>query len=707
MKIYGAIDQESPLTTDETDPMFSKEVENAKQSRKVPAVALTGLFVTVVGLCVTGYSYIGYNSSTKLYSSGSPAPASASTSARKSSTDSSVCDSMKITASNEYGVFSAPYPYLQNGEVLLEPYKATTVAISFSDDTDADDYSYSWTIGDSAYSGSTISATMTTTGTYGVSIAVTDSNSDSVCTFSQTAYVKYVKRELRTLTEADRNKVLDAAAALWKYNEADGQALYGDAYVPLQTFVEVHSLASNDILCDQYHEGSGFLTHHLALGLSFEASVRAVDPSVTIPYWDFTIEGEYVSNINGGSPSDMLEMSPFFTADWFGSVDENNHIADGRWAHALMPSTSDESLTHNSYGYIRSYWNNNNDPEVSRALFNVCGSEPVHKTIPDCKIHYSVLNAESLGDFQTLSPGDGHGPLHVQTGGVWGGCTQAVADLKSKWESVFKGDVKEEDLVAAGMDPTRFYNKWGKTGQREAMFDTAITGEYFHIYRSMWRSHMCAADKTPGLLVCPESCDADTPFEECSCQVDALVNGETTTDNLLGCVLNEDNQAYFKAAFPGEFIDDLVTMAATASVMEGEMVESASTADPLFWFIHPVIERLLQAKRLPDVTSMGSNTISKWSVVDGSAESFKEYSYYSFEANQMPFHSEAYTCTGHAAADPALPSRLTMTPIMYTNGADVDGDGVISNMEFFYALDPNNPDMNDYVFDNFNWDHCS
>ena len=31
------------------------------------------------------------------------------------------------------------------------------------------------------------------------------------------------------------------------------------------------------------------------------------------------------------------------------------------------------------------------------------------------------------------------------------------------------------------------------------------------------------------------------------------------------------------------------------------MIESASTADVLFWMIHPAIERLLAAKRLPEV----------------------------------------------------------------------------------------------------------
>jgi hypothetical protein len=41
----------------------------------------------------------------------------------------------------------------------------------------------------------------------------------------------------------------------------------------------------------------GFLTHHLALTLSFDASLRAVDPSVILPYWDFTIEGQQIKDL--------------------------------------------------------------------------------------------------------------------------------------------------------------------------------------------------------------------------------------------------------------------------------------------------------------------------------------------------------------------------------------------------------------------------
>jgi hypothetical protein len=84
-------------------------------------------------------------------------------------------------------------------------------------------------------------------------------------------------------------------------------------------------------------------------------------------------------------PSDVQDVVPFFSADYFGTTDENNHIADGMWVHAAMPTTDDGSLTHNSYGYIRSYWNNHNDPEISQSLFNTCGVEPAHKQFQTVK----------------------------------------------------------------------------------------------------------------------------------------------------------------------------------------------------------------------------------------------------------------------------------------------------------------------------------
>lgn len=104
------------------------------------------------------------------------------------------------------------------------------------------------------------------------------------------------------------------------------------------------------------------MTHHLSLTNTFEASLRSINPAVTLPYWDFTIEGQMIENADE-IPSYMLQITPVFSDTWFGATDENHHISNSRWAHSLMPKQQDLiNGVKNSYGYIRSYWNNNPDP---------------------------------------------------------------------------------------------------------------------------------------------------------------------------------------------------------------------------------------------------------------------------------------------------------------------------------------------------------
>ena len=103
---------------------------------------------------------------------------------------------------------------------------------------------------------------------------------------------------MRSLTIADRESFLNAAAEIWNNRQTAGEDKYGPKFTSVDTLVAVHSLASNDIMCDGFHEGTGFITHHLALTNTFEAALRAVDPSVTLPYWDFTIEGQAIKYVS-------------------------------------------------------------------------------------------------------------------------------------------------------------------------------------------------------------------------------------------------------------------------------------------------------------------------------------------------------------------------------------------------------------------------
>ena len=68
------------------------------------------------------------------------------------------------------------------------------------------------------------------------------------------------------------------------------------------------------------------------------------------------------------------------------------------------------------------------------------------------------------------------------------------------------------------------------------------------------------------------------------------------------------------------------------------MIESSSPADILFLLTHPVIERLLAAKRLSTVSTMNMFPILKWPQVDGNNEFWVYYSFYNFKlVNEKQF----------------------------------------------------------------------
>ena len=135
------------------------------------------------------------------------------------------------------------------------------------------------------------------------------------------------------------------------------------------------------------------------------------------------------------------------------------------------------------------------------------------------------------------------------------------------------------------------------------------------------------------------------------------------------------------------------------------MLESSSPIDILFWVIHPTIERLLSAKRLNGYVDYGGTPIYRWPVVDGSQETWYSFSYFSLDANENKYLPDAYTCTGHDASDPALPASLPWLD-GFEEIADTDGDGIITNWEYYLAINPNSEEGLDYIFADFQWEHC-
>jgi hypothetical protein len=231
------------------------------------------------------------------------------------------------------------------------------------------------------------------------------------------------------------------------------------------------------------------------------------------------------------------------------------------------------------------------------------------------------------------------------------------------------------------------------------MLEKYIHLEYFHIYRTLWRSQTCALDGQPNALQCPESCGPEVPESECVCTCKGIdpANGNRDFDweNLEPCLYSSDtSRTIFNAVVPEHLRKDIVTMFCSAGVKEGEMLESASPQDPLFWMIHPVIDRMLVAKRLAKHSTLGFGSFGKF---QGFAdESWLDYSYYAKDDNG---------CLGHGMEDAVLES-LTLPPALIGVG-DVNGDGALSNIEFYAATDPAVPHAGlTYVYDHFEWPHC-
>ena len=93
-----------------------------------------------------------------------------------------------ISAENEYGTFSAPYPWLTSQSVFVEPYKQTTIAIQSIYDED-DELMYIWEVQTDlnsqpqTYVGKNITLQYKSTGIFSLNISAMDPKLGSLLGF--------------------------------------------------------------------------------------------------------------------------------------------------------------------------------------------------------------------------------------------------------------------------------------------------------------------------------------------------------------------------------------------------------------------------------------------------------------------------------------------------------------------------------------------
>jgi cysteine-rich repeat protein len=124
-----------------------------------------------------------------------------------------------------------------------------------------------------------------------------NTNNNDGCT--STCTLRPVRRNFATLTQAERDRLIDTIV------KADAQFFYADGVSYWDKEDQIHQST-------HVHGGPAFVTWHRELINRFEQTLQKIDPTVALHYWDWSTDPLASSNGQGGFVN-------FFTSAHFGS----------------------------------------------------------------------------------------------------------------------------------------------------------------------------------------------------------------------------------------------------------------------------------------------------------------------------------------------------------------------------------------------------
>ncbi|KAH8070682.1 hypothetical protein JL720_11684 [Aureococcus anophagefferens] len=348
-------------------------------------------------------------------------------------------------------------------------------------------------------------------------------------------------------------------------SDAEAQTWGPDCH-PLSYFLSIHLEMAAGRVSDKFHDGMGFLTQHASLTNEFELALQALDPTVTIPYWDYTREGEAVFEADTLAAAWDTEL---WNDTWFGSSGGPLHtVTTGRFAYQVIGSAGNASLTSNPYGLLRAPWNVNKSPFVSR-LHKFCNYSMGYSIWPRCETHWNLTFSASYDSFYDWIWQAGyapHGPVHYYIGG-YTNC----------------GDLLDELEYVAGAD---------SRGAIESFARMMVV-----LPKQLYRAFMTNSP----------TCAMDVPQEECHMICTQSMKKPGMVDDFMR-VVTEVAEGLSGTGIPVDYkwlqtmnesqAEHLANVFCTTPFSPGEQIEAASPVDVSFWPIHPTVERLLQYKRL-------------------------------------------------------------------------------------------------------------
>jgi hypothetical protein len=462
----------------------------------------------------------------------------------------SVSVEYSVTGSNpEYGEPTRILTYVP-WDTLLEPYRNNTLTmsslvVSGVDVTDdiGGDYTVTWMLDGIEYEGSPATVFVEAVGVLNATVSISYQG-ELVSQTQHPVAVKYIRREIRSLTATERDTWVSTLKMLYTTSLEEGQNTYGKDFYNAEWFAYQHLNGAGRNDCDHWHDGAAIATIHLGFTLVAERALQSIDPSLSMPYWEYGRDYLLYDNWND---------SAVFADDWLGVATPStadHSLQTGVWANISVPDGSaytewdvaaEGSLNPflNGYGWLRSPWNNNPTQTLSRydRVYDTSTT-----TMPTCDMMYACYNSDKLTSMNDCLNGVTHGPVHILVGGCWG-----------------EGDTLDGLAELRGIDKLLYF-------------------------KMLWRM---------GYTRCPTSC---SPGATCSCAIPDEYFDTVGAFNML------NNSGVWDVI--SSHLPDTSESALTAVLrglqdpaVVGEMFTSMASFDPSFWPLHGQIDRVLSRKR--------------------------------------------------------------------------------------------------------------
>jgi hypothetical protein len=486
---------------------------------------------------------------------------------------------------------------------------------------------------------------------------------------------KYVKRELRSVNEADLERYFKAMKTLYSTTQEEGEATYGKNFISYAHLTANHA---SDLY--RYHSNLFFTTSHPVMQMRFEKSLLSIDPSVVLCYWDFMKDYKLGRN---------WADSEIYSDKMFGSIrtkEADSYRVTGYFHDVEYVYDPDHTAFPNSatnpHGFLGAAQMTSSSKYLQRGN-SYCGFESVEGQVSGSNLVgcFDQYETESnLREFDICLEEKVHANLHMMHAGQWN-CAVSWSDFYDE-NKLWVDDMFLSIAAVTMSTMTQVYEAYGYLscptscdfmgdGDNSACkcesslsdvssaddVDSLSMTRRFDLATEAWSGIATKSVGAPAYMVFMKEYDCDgTTYSNVWLPAD--VKGDDATKPLNNEKLDKLNALILKTIlFQGDY---------------GIMMSGAAVNDPIFWVMHPMFDKAIQALRLSS-----------------------KYNANGFEWNNMKSDMKFEGVTPFTKTDfepYAAPSALAKL-------SDAK-DGFLKNSELWDLL---HPDMNaiGYVYDQF------